>query len=225
MKILAYLQALLSTIYDLEGVPDVRSFVFSDRQQLQELSQGSNYVSATESLLIAEQDNELFMSLFLNDALLYRLKRTNPIRSLNFSNANDFWAALEGVSHFMYVASKASQDRRFSLLELELQAEIDKFITSLILLRKQGKRNYLSKIHNILFSRTRLAADLDAKTFQRYNNANAYAARYCWQLFMQQGWLTAKRLPTSELRTFYDLSHPSKIRYIDTSIYGTNCTY
>ncbi|MEM7281216.1 MAG: hypothetical protein AAF438_06280 [Pseudomonadota bacterium] len=220
MKLLGYLQSLLSTVYDLNDVPDVRSFVFSDRELLRELTHGRDYVSTTESLLIAEQDSELFMSLFLNDELLARLKRTNPVRSLDADNANDFWAALEGVSHFVYVANKASQDRRFSLLELELQAEIDKFIASLFLLRKQGKRDFLGGMHRVLFERTRLVAGLDVKTWLRYHSANAYAARYCWQLFMQRGWLTARCLPTSELRAFYDLSHPSKIRHIDNSLYG-----
>ena len=35
---------------------------------------------------------------------------------------------IEGVSHFVYVATRASQDRTTTALELEIQAEVDKFV-------------------------------------------------------------------------------------------------
>ena len=35
---------------------------------------------------------------------------------------------IEGVSHFVYVATRASQDRASTALELEIQAEVDKYV-------------------------------------------------------------------------------------------------
>lgn len=35
---------------------------------------------------------------------------------------------IEGVSHFVYVATRASQDRTTTALELEIQAEVDKYV-------------------------------------------------------------------------------------------------
>jgi hypothetical protein len=35
---------------------------------------------------------------------------------------------IEGVSHFVYVARRASQDRTTTALELEIQAEVDKYV-------------------------------------------------------------------------------------------------
>ena len=47
-----------------------------------------------------------------------------------------FCLALEGVSHFLYLIWNASFDRSVTLLEMELQAEIDKFVMLGIFLEK-----------------------------------------------------------------------------------------
>ena len=57
---------------------------------------------------------------------------------LNENNVADYWTALEGVSHFTYYAWNAARDKPVSLFELELQAEVDKFVTTGILLREHG---------------------------------------------------------------------------------------
>ena len=49
---------------------------------------------------------------------------------LDGENLADFWSALEGVSHFTYYAWNAARDKSVSLFELELQAEVDKFVTT-----------------------------------------------------------------------------------------------
>ncbi len=47
------------------------------------------------------------------------------------------WTALEGVSHFVYLAWNAGHDKPVSLLELEMQAEVDKYVGSYWLMRRQ----------------------------------------------------------------------------------------
>ncbi len=80
---------------------------------------------------------ELALSLYLDPALLRRLEAADPLERLHGGNVADCLTALEGVSHFLYLVWNASHDRAVSLLELEMQAEVDKFIVSHWLLRRQ----------------------------------------------------------------------------------------
>ena len=56
---------------------------------------------------------------------------------LHDGNVADYWTALEGVSHFLYLAWNAGHDKPVSLLELEMQAEVDKYVASYWLMRRQ----------------------------------------------------------------------------------------
>ena len=69
--------------------------------------------------------------------MLERLTAHCPMRALDESNLADYCTALEGVSHFHYVTWSAGCARNVSLLELELQAEVDKYASALSLLLAQ----------------------------------------------------------------------------------------
>ena len=96
--------------------------------------------STDEQLLVAEGDAELSLGLFLAPEVLERLDAANPLEQLDGANLADYWTALEGVSHFVYLAWNAGHDRPVSLHELELQAEVDKYAASALLLRAQDPR-------------------------------------------------------------------------------------
>ena len=134
-----------------------------------------------EKLLIAEADGEADVALYLERELLDRLDRHDPLTKLDGDNLADFWAALEGVSHFTYYAWNAARDKAVSLFELELQAEVDKFVTTGMLLREQTGREP-GGLHGWLFDSPTLAAELDEHERERYRRANRYAAKYCRRL-------------------------------------------
>ena len=87
--------------------------------------------------------------------------------------------ALEGVSHFHYLCWNASYDKSVTLLELELQAEVDKYVTVLMLLGAQGSRTDSGAIHQRLFDEIHFRGDLPVEHLTRYQDANYYAAKYC----------------------------------------------
>ncbi len=100
------------------------------------------------------------VSLYLDPALLERLQQSNPLVRLNESNVADYWTALEGVSHFLYFAWNAGHDKPVTLLELELQAEIDKYVASYLLLKRQFPERFPSELLHVLFERTRIDSRL-----------------------------------------------------------------
>ena len=60
------------------------------------------------------------------------------------------------MSHFLYVAWNAGHDKPVSLLELEMQAEVDKYVASYWLLRRQFPGPFPRELLRVLFERTRM---------------------------------------------------------------------
>jgi hypothetical protein len=99
-----------------------------------------------------------------------------------------------------------------SLFELELQAEVDKFVTTGMLLREQTGREP-SGLHGWLFDWPTLAVELDEEERARYRRANRYAAKYCSRLSPAADGAAIQR----DLRHFYRLSQSSKLAHIDAA--------
>lgn len=211
--VLQQLQDLLTDIYDLPIDYRVDDFLFTERAQLPSAVRDSN---TDEHVLVVDEGDAAAVGLFLDPKLLARLGAANPIQALHSGNVADYWTALEGVSHFIYLAWNAGHDRAVSLLELELQAEIDKYVSSWWLLREQDPARYPAELHRLLFERTRIDECLAGERVDLYREANQYAARFCRRLERQ---LVAqstrqKREVLCELRRFYRLSRECKMTHI-----------
>jgi hypothetical protein len=208
------LQHLLETIYDAPSGEDVRDFLVTARAQLPPERRAAG---AAEELVVVEKRRSNYLALYIDAALLERLVRNDPLRALDESNIADFWTALEGVSHFSYLMWNARHDRSVSQLDLELQAEVDKYIATWWLMRVQYPRHLPRELHHLLFERARVNPDLPAATQQMYAAASRYAARFCTAL--QSGLLSNRPMLRSRaiaaLRRFYRMGSAGKRRYIE----------
>ena len=97
---------------------------------------------------------------------------------------------------------------------MELQAEVDKYVATALLLSRQGHRP-LRGLHNWLFEMPRLDERLDGDELDRYRRANRYAGKYCRKLEPAIARGAADEAVRAELRRFYRLSQASKIEHID----------
>ena len=212
--LLAQLQSCLTQLYGLDLAYRIDDFLITDRNLARGLGGGARD-DCDEELLILEEGGEASVSLFLEQALVERLERDNPVMALSDRNLPDFLVALEGVSHFTYFAFKAGRDESVSLLELELQAEVDKFVTTAVLLRRQGGK-LPAGLHAALFAAPQLDRALSADQHARYDRANRYAARYCRQLLPSMRADSDGSRVRSELRRFYRLPGEHKISRIES---------
>jgi hypothetical protein len=210
--LLGNLQALLSEFYALDVPYSVDDFVTTDATFARALDGGGRQVD--EKLLIAEADGEAEVCLYLEQRLLERLERSDPLSRLDGDNLEDFWTAFEGVSHFTYYAWNAQHEKAVTLLEMELQAEVDKFVATALLLLRQGNRN-ADGLHHWLFELPQLDRRLAGDELDRYQRANRYAAKYCRKLAASSARGPADEPVQGELRRFYRLSHASKIDHIE----------
>jgi hypothetical protein len=211
--VLQQLQDLLSDIYDLPLQYRVDDFLFTERAHLPASVRDSE---TDEQVLVMDEGDEAAVGLFLDPGLLARLAAANPIEALHSGNVADYWTALEGVSHFICLAFNAAHDRSVSLLELELQAEIDKYVSSWWLLREQDPERYPAELHRLLFERTRIDERLAGGRADLYREANQNAARFCRRLERLLLAETVRRRSEAlcELRRFYRLSRERKMTHI-----------
>jgi hypothetical protein len=218
--LLTRLQTLISGIYDVSISHDVYDFLVTDRGRLPAAARSGD---ADEELLVAdsagEQDGAVGVSLYLDPELLERLAVADPMVRLHDGNVADYWTALEGVSHFLYLAWNAGHDRPVSLLELEMQAEVDKYVASYWLMREQLPGRFPAELLSLLFERTRIDPRLARGRESLYRNASRYAEKFCRRLEQSlrgaRGDSDGEVL--AELRRFYRLTNARKVAHIERS--------
>jgi hypothetical protein len=213
--LLTRLQDLIAGIYDVRVAHDVYDFLVTDRRRLPAAVRSG---AADEELIVAEPQGggEIGVSLYLDPCLLERLRREDPTVRLHGGNVADYWTALEGVSHFMYLAWNAGHDRPVSLLELEMQAEVDKYVASYWLMRQQLPGRFPAELRRILFERTRIDPRLAAGREELYRHASRYAERFCRRLehSLERAHGRSDEV-LAELRRFYRLTNARKLAHIE----------
>jgi hypothetical protein len=217
--ILRRLQDFIGDIYDVSIAHDVYDFLVTDRRHLPLAARNDD--PTDEQLIVAQpegDDGEVAMSLYLDPELLERLNRADPMEHLHDGNVADYCTALEGVSHFLYLAWNAGHDKPVSLLELEMQAEVDKYVASYWLMRRQFPERFPAELLRLLFERTRIDPRLAAGREDMYREASRYAEKFCRRLEQSLRGADGRRSEAqvlTELRRFYRLTNARKVAHID----------
>jgi hypothetical protein len=214
---ISHLQRQLESLYEVPLGYDVADFLITDQALARRLDTSDNARETPEKLLVSQDDESLDIALYLDQQVVDRLHTHDPLIRLHDDNLESFLLALEGVSHFVYLTWNASRRKEVTLLELELQAEIDKFVFSALLLRAQRETRLSPRLHARLFDGTAFDEALSDEERERYQDANHYAGRYCRQLERRFGSDYAGRAPLAELRHFYRLPQGDKLRRIERS--------
>jgi hypothetical protein len=218
--VLRGLQSLIGRLYDVELRYDVYDFLVTDRRAVPGYAPESERRGCEEELLLAEDldaggHRGAGVALFLDPQLLQRLEAADPQRALTDGNLQDYCTALEGVSHFVYSTWRLDYDLPVSLLELETQAEVDKYAVTVFLLGAQQGGGYPAQVHSRLFDRVSFDAQLEPEQAERYQTAHRCAARYCRRLertFVNRGVARIEAM-VRELRKFYRLGASAKLSY------------
>jgi hypothetical protein len=213
--ILRRMQALLARLYDAPVEHDVQDFLLTDRDELERLT-GHADAGTDEQVVIVHHADSVRVGLFIERGVLERLVRRDPLQSLGDDNLHDYCTALEGVSHFHYLMWRLARGRNVSLLELELQAEVDKYASAVALLVEQSAGRFPGALHARLFHHVGFLPQLDHVSRRRYEEANRHAARYC--RWLEERFLRCRKSRpeawVGELRRFFRCGHQEKIRQL-----------
>lgn len=215
--LLRELQKLIAGLYDAPAEHDVYDFLITDAAHAAALQGADGAPPTDEQLLVAESGADVEVSLYVDRAVIERLAERCPLRALSGENLADYCTALEGVSHFHYFVWSAGRERHVSLLELELQAEVDKYASALCLMLLQRDGQFPAELFERLFDRTQFAPHLSRSERTRYEEAHRFAARFCGRLeerFLRRRQARPDGL-VAELRTFYRLGRHAKLRHAE----------
>lgn len=177
------IQRRIERYYALESAPDVTRFASAGAE------------GEREVLLVREDGNDVEMAL--------RVPASKPR-----AGANDVWLQLlEGVSHFVYVAERVRTGLPATQLELELQAEVDKFV---LLALDPGGEAHGDRlvVHRRIFEEASFLDPPGTEAGERYRLANSLAARLAGRL-VTRGAAEAREL----LRRFYRAGQAEKIAF------------
>ena len=118
---------------------------------------------------------------------------------------------IEGVSHFVYIADRARVDREATQLELEMQAEVDKYVVLASAVKDLDVRASAT-LRRRLFEEVSFADDEGSEAGERYRIANDLAHTFVRRL--EHAFVARKRYPEMRdaLRHFYRLGQEEKLR-------------
>ena len=107
------LQNWIESTYRLDGEEDLSPYLIGKHELKRFLRPGDPFRQAEEVVLLTESGGEFFLGLYLQrkGSRLHRLLTT-----------------LEGVSHLRLMMHRLKSGESLTRLELELQAEVDKFV-------------------------------------------------------------------------------------------------
>ena len=175
-------QRSLERFYQLEDGPDITDFVRT--------TDGPS----RETLLVRHADDGLELALVLP--------------ATDDGDASDSYVQMiEGVSHFVYVAERARIDLPATELELELQAEVDKFVL-LAFDEEELVMERVRDVHRSLYEDVAFLHAPDSEHGRRYRLANELAARIAVRIAARAD----DPHRQSFLRRFYRAGQTDKIR-------------
>jgi hypothetical protein len=207
--VLKALQGGIESMYRVETELDVTDFlVDGETRGTLKLERAPR-----EQLLIQQDGGSLSLGLFVDERTLSNLAERDPRRRLDERNLQDFLYAVEGVSHFVYLVHRARVERPVSAVELELQAEVDKYLVALLVWWSQCGEPP-ENLRQRLFAQVAFHGDLSTEERERYQLANSAADEYAASL--EQRFVKPRAVENllSEVRKFYRKGLAEKLEHI-----------
>lgn len=181
-------QTALERLYRIDGAPPVDGFVTPADE------------NDREALLLRESDGELEISVRLPTL-------TEGLDSM--------CQIIEGVSHFVMISERAQRERETTHLELEMQAEVDKYVVLAAAIASRKGALDLAESQQLRAQLYDAVAFTHAETSElghRYRLANRAASRFVRKL--ERDYAATKRIDAmrSHLRRFFAGNQEEKLR-------------
>ena len=185
-SLLERLKGLLERTYGMpQVVDDIGRFVVGDagyrRFYVSAPTAGAGAADGSGArTLVRETDDAIRLSIYYPDALIRCLEADSPERGVRESNVDAFATLIEELDHFLCIAERAMHTRPLSLFELELHANVSKY---LVVARFMAGRSGTLGPRRRAWLRRRVLdkgafCDEDPRIRQRYRDAAHWAGRF-----------------------------------------------
>lgn len=195
------LQQDLEEIYGLDAFPAIERFLVSTEEIKEILPKLKENESLHPQVLFQQEGEEVFLAVHFGDETLERIQK----QGLKKSTLSDFCSVAEEVSHFLYLSWRAKNQRPVSLLDVELQGEIDKFLLACKYFESE------EDLYTRMFEDIQFHHELPPKSKDRYREANRLGSKFVKTFGMefQDGELQTET--RAELRNFYRLASQTRL--------------
>jgi len=206
-SLLLHVQRRLEALYALEPQAPVTEFMLRE-------DEATGLPGGGSRTLVTQDGDDVSLAVVLDGSVGECLARSDPRVLLDGENLGPFCTLTEEVSHFVYLFFCARSARSVTQLELELQAEVDKYLNVVFLLSLQNEGAVSSRLRELIFLRYRLAENLSVEQAERYRTASHLAYRYCG--WLEESFLRPSRMAdlARESRRFYRLGQREKLEKI-----------
>lgn len=201
LDVLDRLQGALEELHAVELGVHARDFVL----------EGAPEDGRAGALLIREGEGGVEVGIRLQPRVFDALAGACPFEALDERNLAPFAVAVEEVSHFVYFLWLAGQGRSVSILEMELQGEVDKYACARMLWARQGRRGH-GRLLGLLFEDFTWETALTREEASRYETANALARDYCRRLDRRHPGARPRPGFVRDIRAFYRTGGREKLR-------------
>ena len=203
----------LQDFYRLDPLPPIEQFLITGSTAANALGlRSAQDLQADELLLLRQERDAVELGLYLAPSVLDQLQHDNPLQCFHDGNLAAFCTAVEGVSHWACIWWKHWNEMPVTQLELEIQAEIDKFLCCMWLQQTQG-HPLQTTVWQRLFDQYRVIDGIDPVQTHRYHLASRMASQFCDKLVASRPLLSLRWHTIQQLmRKFYRLSHWAKLR-------------
>ncbi len=188
-KLAAAVQSSLERVYGIDRTADVEAFLQS-----------------------SEGERERVLVRLADDGAMEIAVRVPALQNSTDEDTFDpLCQLIEGVSHFVYLTECARTERTTTQLELELQAEVDKYVILASSINELTEKKS-SILRRRLFEEVTFAHEASSLEGERYRQANTMAHRFVRHI--EQMYLGERRITEcrSRLRSFFHAGQEEKLR-------------
>ncbi len=215
------LQRKIEKTYALDtGITNIEQYIIGDKgyEKLyaKETIETVVHSSSGARVLIRDGEHSLKVSIYYPDALIRKLEDNEPRVGIHDDNIDLCASFVEELDHFLFIARNYKLNRPFSLLELELQANVTKYLVLKYFVALQNKSIKLSNydkeyIRYHLFYKRKYDIE-DSSERKRYEDAGKFGMIYTKHID-----LLSQEDRLRDLRQFSRMTCPSKIKHIQSA--------
>ncbi len=184
-SLLETVQGLLTRTYALEApLEHIGRYVVGDEGFRRFYAEVPHEVKSSDGsgarLLVRERDGAVSASIYYPDAMIRALEEHPPQRGLGDANVDAFAVLVEELDHLLVTAERAGAGRAISMLELELHANVSKYLVLGRFLAGPGRRLDARRrvwLRHHLFHK-RVYEDGEPSVRRRYDDAARLALRF-----------------------------------------------
>ena len=186
-EIACKVQAMIERAYELDRVADVSDFM-------------RGALSGRREVLLVREAADGVVEIMLE------LPELGPANDLD-----GVCQIIEGVSHFVYVSTRAAHDRASTALEMEMQAEVDKYVVLAGAFEELDVERS-ERLRERLYEGVRYVHEAHTDLGERYRVANRVASRFVRQ--MEARYVRERRFGElrRELHAFFRSGLEEKLR-------------